>query len=203
MRASIPPLLTLALLARAQNSDRPRCVATCIANDLMASQCDGDEQGAALDECTCVTLSGSPMIACIRDCAPADQGRYAAQLPELCHDRLLPNAEGASGGGGGDDDDDQTTTTRLLRILTEAQSDVSETIESALRPLVRQHTAIHFVKVHYLDIEFDNAAVPSILAYRNQGDMFANLTGIIEMIPDDEPFGRDTLRRLFEKHDIL
>ncbi|CRK12422.1 hypothetical protein BN1723_009729 [Verticillium longisporum] len=66
-----------------------------------------------------------------------------------------------------------------------------------------EHTAIHFVKVHYLDIEFDNAAVPSILAYRNQGDMFANLTGIIEMIPDDEPFGRDTLRRLFEKHDIL
>ncbi|CRK40025.1 hypothetical protein BN1723_015643 [Verticillium longisporum] len=117
MRASIPPLLTLALLARAQNSDRPRCVATCIANDLMASQCDGDEQGAALDECTCVTLSGSPMIACIRDCAPADQGRYAAQLPELCHDRLLPNAEGASGGGGGDDDDDQTTTTRLLFLL--------------------------------------------------------------------------------------
>ncbi|KAI8240053.1 Phosducin-like protein [Colletotrichum sp. SAR 10_99] len=66
-----------------------------------------------------------------------------------------------------------------------------------------QHSTIHFVKVHYLDIEFDNAAVPSILAYRNQGDMFANLTGIIEMIPDDEAFGTDTLARLFEKHCIL
>ncbi|KAG7120259.1 Phosducin-like protein like [Verticillium longisporum] len=93
--------------------------------------------------------------------------------------------------------------TTVVVFVYDHESDVSETIESALRPLVRQHTAIHFVKVHYLDIEFDNAAVPSILAYRNQGDMFANLTGIIEMIPDDEPFGRDTLRRLFEKHDIL
>ncbi|KAJ0302900.1 hypothetical protein COL516b_006946 [Colletotrichum fioriniae] len=66
-----------------------------------------------------------------------------------------------------------------------------------------EHSTIHFVKVHYLDIEFDNAAVPAILAYRNQGDMIANLTGIIEMIPDDEMFGTDTLARLFQKHDIL
>ncbi|GKT95898.1 phosducin [Colletotrichum tofieldiae] len=70
-------------------------------------------------------------------------------------------------------------------------------------PLVSQHSTVHFVKVHYLDIEFDNAAVPAILAYRNQGDMIANLTGIIEMIPDDEMFGTDTLARLFHKHDIL
>ena len=52
-------------------------------------------------------------------------------------------------------------------------------------------------------MEFDNAAVPSILAYRNQGDLFANLTGLIEMIPDDEDFDSDTLKRLFERHGIL
>ncbi|KAM0281841.1 hypothetical protein ACHAQH_003330 [Verticillium albo-atrum] len=93
--------------------------------------------------------------------------------------------------------------TTVVVFVYDHESDVSETIESAMMPLIRQYSAIHFVKVHYLDIEFDNAAVPSILAYRNQGDMFANLTGIIEMIPDDEPFGTDTLRRLFEKHDVL
>lgn len=62
---------------------------------------------------------------------------------------------------------------------------------------------MHFVKVHYEDIEFDNAAVPAILAYRNQGDLFANLTGIIEMMPDDDSFDSDSLKRIFKQHGIL
>jgi hypothetical protein len=70
-------------------------------------------------------------------------------------------------------------------------------------PLVKAHTAVHFVKVHYEDIEFDNAAVPAVLAYRHQGDLFANLTGIIEMIPDEETFGTNSLKKLFQRHDIL
>jgi hypothetical protein len=57
--------------------------------------------------------------------------------------------------------------------------------------------------VHYEDIEFDNAAVPAILAYRNQGDLFANLTGMIEMIPEDEDFDSTSLKRLFKKHNIF
>lgn len=93
--------------------------------------------------------------------------------------------------------------TVVVVFVYDPESDVSSAIESAMMPLVRNHNTVHFVKVHYLDIEFDNAAVPSILAYRNQGDMFANLTGIIEMIPDEETFGTDTLRRLFSKHNIL
>lgn len=72
-----------------------------------------------------------------------------------------------------------------------------------MKPLVKQNSTVHFVKVHYLDIEFDPAAVPAILAYRNQGDMFANLTGIIEMIPDDDAFGTNTLKTLFQQHNIL
>lgn len=87
--------------------------------------------------------------------------------------------------------------------LTLWQCEVSSAIEEAMRPLVTQHATVHFVKVHYLDIEFDNAAVPSILAYRNQGDIFANLTGLIEMIPDDESFGTHTLKQLFQAHNIL
>ncbi|KAL2760889.1 hypothetical protein ACRALDRAFT_1073452 [Sodiomyces alcalophilus JCM 7366] len=93
--------------------------------------------------------------------------------------------------------------TVVVVFVYDPDCDVSSEIETAMKPLVKHHNTVHFVKVHYLDIEFDNAAVPSILAYRNQGDIFANLTGIIEMIPDDEPFSTGTLRRLFQKHGIL
>lgn len=62
---------------------------------------------------------------------------------------------------------------------------------------------MHFVKVHYDEIEFDNAAVPALLAYRNQGDLFANLTGIIEMMPDDDSFDSDSLTRIFIQHGVL
>lgn len=72
-----------------------------------------------------------------------------------------------------------------------------------MMPLVQSHSTIHFVKVHYEDIEFDNAAVPAVLAYRHQGDLFANLTGIIEMIPDDDSFGTNSLKKLFQRHRIL
>lgn len=76
-------------------------------------------------------------------------------------------------------------------------------IQQALRPLVTAHPYVHFVKIHYEDIEFDNAAVPAILAYRNQGDLFANLTGLIEMIPEDEEFDSDALKKVLQKHDVL
>lgn len=62
---------------------------------------------------------------------------------------------------------------------------------------------MHFVKVHYDEIEFDNAAVPAVLAYRNQGDLFANLTGIIEMIPEESEFDSEALVALFRKHSII
>lgn len=83
------------------------------------------------------------------------------------------------------------------------QSEVSSAIESVLVPLVKTNPSVHFVKVHYEDIEFDNAAVPAILAYRNQGDLFANLTGIIEMMPDDEHFGAESLEKVLKKHGVL
>lgn len=76
-------------------------------------------------------------------------------------------------------------------------------VESALRSLVGAHPTVHFVKVHYDEIEFDPAAVPAILAYRNQGDLFANLTGLIEHIPEDDDFTSDGLKRLLQQHDIL
>ncbi|KAF5018520.1 hypothetical protein F66182_9491 [Fusarium sp. NRRL 66182] len=93
--------------------------------------------------------------------------------------------------------------TTVVVFVYDHECEVSATIESALMPLVKANPSVHFVKVHYEEIEFDNAAVPAILGYRNQGDLFANLTGLIEMIPDDESFGTSSLMQLFQKHTIL
>lgn len=70
-------------------------------------------------------------------------------------------------------------------------------------PLVKANPSLHFVKIHYDQIEFDPAAVPALLVYRNQGDLFANLTGIIEMMPDNEIFGTDALKGILQKHNVL
>ncbi|KAK3904245.1 thioredoxin-like protein [Staphylotrichum tortipilum] len=93
--------------------------------------------------------------------------------------------------------------TVVVVFVYDHECDVSAAIESALVPLVTTYPAVHFVKVHFEDIEFDNAGVPAILAYRNQGDLFANLTGILEMIPDEADFDTDYLRKLFTKQGIL
>ncbi|EQK99389.1 hypothetical protein G6O67_001382 [Ophiocordyceps sinensis] len=93
--------------------------------------------------------------------------------------------------------------TKVVVFVADHECDVSATIESALLSLVKENPTIHFVKVHYDEIEFDPAAVPSLLAYRNQGDLFANLTGIIEMMPDDEPFAAESLNKILQRHSVL
>jgi len=93
--------------------------------------------------------------------------------------------------------------TVVVVFVYDHESGVSAAVESALVPLVSTYPAVHFVKVHYEDIEFDNAGVPAILAYRNQGELFANLTGILDMIPDEDDFDTDSLRKLFTKQGIL
>lgn len=55
-----------------------------------------------------------------------------------------------------------------------------------MRQLARKHVTTRFVKLHYLDAEMDEVVVPAILAYR-EGDLFANLSSVI----DDIPMGRD------------
>jgi len=83
------------------------------------------------------------------------------------------------------------------------QCAVSQVISDALSPLVPMHPTIHFVRVHYEDIEFDNAGVPAILAYKNQGDLFANLTYIIGLIPDEKLFDTSALESILKKHKVL
>lgn len=93
--------------------------------------------------------------------------------------------------------------TTVVVFVYDSESEVSSTIESALIPLVVTNPGVRFVKVDHLDIEFDQAGVPAVLAYRNQGDLFANLTAIIDLIPEDEDFDSDALKTLFGKYDII
>jgi hypothetical protein len=88
-------------------------------------------------------------------------------------------------------------------ILTTLQCPVSQVIEDALAPLVPEHPAVHFVKVDYEAIEFENAGVPAILAYHKQGELFANLTYIIDSIPDDTLFNTKALKDVLVKNSIL
>ncbi|KAI1164204.1 thioredoxin-like protein [Nemania serpens] len=93
--------------------------------------------------------------------------------------------------------------TVVVVFVYDHECQVSGMMESAMRPLVAAHPYVHFVKVHYEDVEFDNAAVPTLLAYRNQGDLFANLTGIIDMIPEDEDFGTESLKAVLQRNGVL
>ncbi|KAI1847834.1 hypothetical protein JX265_009262 [Neoarthrinium moseri] len=93
--------------------------------------------------------------------------------------------------------------TVVVVFVYDNECQVSELIHQAMRPLVAEFPYVHFVKIHYEDIEFDAAAVPTVLAYKNQGDLFANLTGIIDMIPEDDDFDTDSLKRIFQKHSII
>ncbi|OBT90632.1 hypothetical protein VE02_00541 [Pseudogymnoascus sp. 03VT05] len=93
--------------------------------------------------------------------------------------------------------------TVVVVFVYDIECAVSQVIEEALTPLVATHPEIHFVKVHYDDIEFDNAGVPAILAYKQQGDLFANLTYIIDQIPEDTNFDTQTLKNVLRKHKVL
>ncbi|APA10858.1 hypothetical protein SS1G_03480 [Sclerotinia sclerotiorum 1980 UF-70] len=93
--------------------------------------------------------------------------------------------------------------TIVVVFVYDPECDVSQVINSALLPLVTANPTVHFVRVHYEDVEFDNAGVPAILAYKNQGDLFANLTYIIDQIPDDTIFDTNALKDVLVRHQIL
>lgn len=96
-----------------------------------------------------------------------------------------------------------TRETVVVVFVYDSDCPVSQVISDALAPLVPANPSIHFIRVHYTDIEFDNAGVPAILAYKNQGDLFANLTYIIDHIPDETLFDTQALQDVLRKHSVL
>ncbi|KAF4625495.1 hypothetical protein G7Y89_g12672 [Cudoniella acicularis] len=96
-----------------------------------------------------------------------------------------------------------TRDTVVVVFVYDSECEVSNVISDALAPLVAKNPSIHFVRIHYEEIEFDNAGVPAILAYKNQGDLFANLTYIIDQIPDDTLFDTKALENVLKKNNVL
>jgi len=92
-----PLLLSTSLLStliQAQTENGP-CVQSCFTSNPKSSFCDGDEQGAALDQCRCAsyTLTGDPQIECIKACPEDQQLIFANNLPDLCNSVLFPNLD--------------------------------------------------------------------------------------------------------------
>ncbi|KAL9006779.1 MAG: hypothetical protein Q9188_000466 [Gyalolechia gomerana] len=92
--------------------------------------------------------------------------------------------------------------TTVVVLIYDDQSDVSQLVEDALHSLARKHATSRFVKLHYLDAEMDQIAVPGILAYK-RGDCFANLVSIVNEIPAGREFSASTLELIMQQHKIL
>lgn len=90
-------------------------------------------------------------------------------------------------------------TTRVMSDRHEwMQSVVSNVVEDALRNLARKHNTTRFVKLHQLDAEMDDIAVPGILAYKG-GDCFANLVSIANELPAGREWSSSTLESILQR----
>lgn len=75
---------------------------------------------------------------------------------------------------------------------------MSHLVEDCLGSLARKHTSTRFVKLHYEEAEVDVASVPTVLAYRG-GDLYANLTSIVDEIPADRQLSVASLEGVLKK----
>ncbi|PMD49620.1 uncharacterized protein K444DRAFT_622693 [Hyaloscypha bicolor E] len=91
------PLLSLTL---AQTTTTPPCVASCEKTSAASSTCNGNETGAALDQCTCDSLIGTSLITCIQACPSSEISVFAAGVPALCRGTLFPGVTVSSSSDG-------------------------------------------------------------------------------------------------------
>lgn len=88
------------ILSQSDSSSNPPCVASCVTKNPTSSQCNGDETGSALDDCTCKSYeSASALIGCINKCPAAQANAFASNVPEECRATLFPNFPGVKAGG--------------------------------------------------------------------------------------------------------
>jgi len=77
------------------------CVKACFSQHAISSQCNGDETGAALDQCTCasfVTSVAAPLLSCVKACPADQQSIFAGNLPSSCRGQVLPGVTPAASG---------------------------------------------------------------------------------------------------------
>lgn len=84
---TVPFILLLSSLVLAQSSAGP-CVSNC---GFISSFCDGDETGAALDNCKCATYSSNAVfVSCVKACPQTEVAKYAGLVPETCREQYFP-----------------------------------------------------------------------------------------------------------------
>ncbi|CAL8574558.1 hypothetical protein XPA_000514 [Xanthoria parietina] len=92
--------------------------------------------------------------------------------------------------------------TTVIVYIYDDQSEVSRIVEDALRHLAHKHATSRFIKLHYLDAEMDDIAVPGIIAYKG-GECFANLVSLVNEIPSGRDMNSSTLEWMLQQHKIL
>ncbi|KAI4112003.1 MAG: hypothetical protein LQ339_000010 [Xanthoria mediterranea] len=89
--------------------------------------------------------------------------------------------------------------TTVIVYIYDDQSEVSRIVEDALRQLAHKHATSRFVKLHYLDAEMDDIAVPGIIAYKG-GECFANLVSLVNEIPSGRDMNSSTLEWMLQQY---
>ena len=64
--------------------------------------------------------------------------------------------------------------------------------------LAHKHVTTRFVKLHQLEAEMDDIAVPGILAYQG-GECFANLVSIMHAMPAGKEMNQANLEAVLEE----
>lgn len=70
----------------------------------------------------------------------------------------------------------------LQPLTRHLQQSISDAYATPIAQLAAKYTSVHFVALHHLDAQIDQAGVPALLAYRN-GDLFADVMPLAEAVP--------------------
>ena len=71
-------------------------------------------------------------------------------------------------------------------------------MEDALDRIAHKHATTRFVKLHRLEAEMDEIAVPGILAYQG-GECFANLVSIMNSMPASKEMNPASLEEVLQE----
>lgn len=86
----------------------------------------------------------------------------------------------------------------LISGLSHSKSPESGRVEDALDKLAQKYNTTRFVKLHQLEAEMDEIAVPGILAYQG-GECFANLVSLMSEMPAGRDMNQANLEWLLQQ----
>ncbi|CAF9938144.1 MAG: hypothetical protein HETSPECPRED_000784 [Heterodermia speciosa] len=92
--------------------------------------------------------------------------------------------------------------TIVVVLIYDHESLESAKVEDALDKLAQKYNTTRFVKLHQIEAEMDEIAVPGILAYKG-GECFANLVSLVNEMPASRDMNQANLEWLLQQHKIL